>query len=243
MAVDIKVLSNCLQRLMDLVPYLYGQWLVEDPETWDYRVVAARVPDHSSSYEIAHRTGVIGQAFRTQKPLFVPDTRQHVFYDPFDTSVDWELAIPVWEDKRFVGVLNLEGAGRLELRVDLWQALAAAVEAGTSWQVPFPAPRPDTTGLVKTLRLMIQSSDEDASIELARAITRGASTVLQVGEFPHLARCSYPSACLAAARGGSLAECVHGVGPRWDVPSYGTSRRGNCHLRTPPGVGYGARSL
>src|SRR6266487_4290682 len=96
MATDLEALGACLEHIEAVLSYRYAQWLVEDPLTWDYRVVAARIPAGGEGYSIAHRTGVIGQVFRTGRAIVVPDTRSHPLYDPFDTRIDWEVAIPVW---------------------------------------------------------------------------------------------------------------------------------------------------
>ena len=132
---DLRALNRCLQRLSDVLPFVHGQWLIEDPNTWDYRVIAYRVPTGHPQYDTAHRTGVIGQVFRTEKSIVVLDVRNHVLYDPFDEEVGWELALPTRQDDRLTAVLNLEGSGSLELQPTTWHDVAQAIEAETGWRV------------------------------------------------------------------------------------------------------------
>ena len=66
-------------------------------------------------YDTAHRTGIIGQVFRTGRTLFAPDVAHHPLYDPFDPAITWELCFPVCAEGRLVAVVNLEGAGTLDI--------------------------------------------------------------------------------------------------------------------------------
>jgi len=223
---DLRALNRCLQRLSDVLPFVHGQWLIEDPNTWDYRVIAYRVPTGHPQYDTAHRTGVIGQVFRTEKSIVVLDVRNHVLYDPFDEEVGWELALPTRQDDRLTAVLNLEGSGSLELQPTTWHDVAQAIEAETGWRVPTSPPEPHDSGVVATRFECVPSPHSDTlaqAIASAQGIADRDTTVLLVANStnPSATR-KCPTATEAIKQGLPLGECVHGIGRRLDFLALGS---------------------
>jgi len=129
------------ETLANVLPFRHAQWLVEDPQTRDYRVAVARFPEGASCYDVAHRTGVIGQVFRLRRPLLVEAARAHPLYDPYDPAVDWELTVPLFLGAEMTAVLNLEGGGQPDLTQERWKALRAQVTATTGRKTPPQRPK------------------------------------------------------------------------------------------------------
>lgn len=202
MPADLVALSSALEKLEALFPYTYGQFLVEDSRTFDYCVVAERIPGGGEGYAIAHRTGVIGQVFRTRRAIAVPDTRRHPLYDPYDTSVDWELAVPLFRGGAFAGVLNLEGGGTLP--GNHWDDVARVLAACSLTAMP---PDAEAGVLVQTRRAFF--ADEHELIDAARRLAGEGRSVLMVGPFPEFA--------WAGDAHAPLAECIHGIAANIDV--------------------------
>lgn len=227
--IDLRVLNRCLQRLSGVLPFVHSQWLIEDPKTWDYEVIVHRVPEGHPQYRIAHRTGVIGQVFRTDRPIVVPDVRNHILYDPFDEEVGWELALPARQDEMLTAVLNLEGSGHLELQPTTWHELAEAIIAETGWQVPEAPPERSDPGVVATRFEDVSASNADTFdqvIDYARAMANRGTTVLLVTDRPHLAYArSHPTVGQAIDQGSPLAECVYGIGRGLDFLALGSTTR------------------
>jgi hypothetical protein len=222
----IEAVIGGLERIAATLPYSYAQWLVEDPVTFDYRVVAERIPSCADGFAIAHRTGVIGQVFRTGRAILVPDTSAHPLYDPFDSDVDWELAVPVWEGKNLSAVLNLEGRGSLDLRIDQWRAVGAIVSTiGGS----IGAQRPDlkASGLVKSRRADFDSTSPGARDVpgIGARLARRGHTVLMIGHFPDEQNTGV-TVCDAESQHLPLAECVMGVAARLDRIELGSTTDG-----------------
>jgi hypothetical protein len=226
MVLDIEGIRACLYDMEAKFHYRYAQWLIEDPVTRDYRVIAECIPADATGYAIAHRTGVIGQVFRTGHAIAVPDTRSHPLYDPFDTDVDWELAMPVWRGESQVAVLNIEGSGAFELGASQWQALCEIVSS-MEWRIPGQLPNSLALGLVKTRRATFGTSGRvgDVLKTGARLAQRG-KTVLVIGDVSDAVPANSLTACDAEARRAPLAECVRGVRTRMDVLPLGSRGRG-----------------
>jgi hypothetical protein len=225
MTPDARDLARCLTRLKTIVPFQYGQWLVEDPESHDYQVVASIIPEGEEGYDVAHRTGVIGQVFRSEKTILVPDTRNHRLYDPFDNTIDWELAFPVFVDEGMKGVINLEGAGSVDIGDEVWRRVCKAVQQTTKCRAHSRAPLADSWWLVNTRRVVIRA-DQDADhrsdiVELARAIARGGVSTLLVGHFPDLLRGRGPTLAEANQQSLGVSYCYFGVERRLDLLATG----------------------
>ncbi|MDQ5835253.1 MAG: GAF domain-containing protein, partial [Acidobacteriota bacterium] len=204
---------RCLDRLRSAIPYLYGQWVVEDPRSHDYRVAAAVLPEGEAGYEVAHRTGVIGQVFRTRQAIAVQDTRNHPLYDPFDTTIDWELCFPVFDGEEMKAVLNFEGAGAFAAAD--WEHVCQAVRETTSYLPPPSAPTPGGPCLVQTRRIEIRAGDGGAHdsdiVGLAQAAACGGESVLLVGDYPELLRGRRPTTTEASKQGLGVSYCYFGV--------------------------------
>src|ERR1700729_2007458 len=96
---DEVAIVRWLDEIQEAFASTYCQWIIEDPDTRDYRVMTSLRPGGQNGFDVAHRTGVIGQVFRLKKPIIVPDTKNHPLYDAFDQSVAWELCFPVFAGK------------------------------------------------------------------------------------------------------------------------------------------------
>jgi hypothetical protein len=217
--------QRCFKQLHLLVPYVYAQWLVEDEITHDYRVVASVNPPGSLSYDTAHRTGIIGQVFRLQKPLFVPDVRAHALYDPFDDSIDWELCFPVFHDGRMSAVVNLEGNGFLHLSAELWVDVCKVVESTIGLKPPTVLPEEDSSCLIETQPILIRTPNNSSEsldiVKMAKAVARGGQTVLLVGHYPDLLGGRSPTMAQAITQGLSASYCFFGVEQRLDLLATG----------------------
>ena len=217
--------QNCIYSLQAITPFRYAQWVVEDSRTHDYLVTASVSPKGVSGYDVAHRTGVIGQVFRLGKPLFVANVRNHPFYDPFDNEMDWELTFPVVEKGNLRGVINLEGSGTLELREETWLEIYRVVKQITHYEAPLSLSEIDHNGLIKTRRIVFaknNDNDERASIvEIARAVARGGLTTLLIGDHPDLLAGRKPTLLEANAQGLGVSYCYFGVDWRLDLLATG----------------------
>lgn len=217
--------QSCLASLREIVPCQYTQWVVEDPETHDYRVVASILPEGEAGYDIAHRTGVIGQVFRTEQSMAVTDTRNHPLYDPFDGSIDWELCFPVFVEGRMTGVINLEGKGALAISAGVWDRVRQTVHETTQCQPPLSPPDVDNPQLIQSRRIMIRSdSGSDCQsdvIELGRALARGGASTLLVGHYPDLLGGRGPTMAEASQQALGLSYCFFGVEKRLDLLATG----------------------
>jgi hypothetical protein len=208
-----------LARLQAILPSRYAQWCAEDPSSHDYRVLAAILPDGQEGYDTAHRTGIIGQVFRTGRTLFAPDVAHHPLYDPFDPAITWELCFPVCAEGRLVAVVNLEGAGTLDIDHALWRRIGETLRQTAGLIPPSEPPLDADFCLVDTRRLAIQSEVHDTSgvLAVARAIARGGLTTLLVGDFPALLRERAPTLPEARRQGLGASYCFVGVDERLDL--------------------------
>lgn len=225
MDADAERGRHCLALLREVIPYQYAHWLIEEPESHDYRVVASIIPEDESGYDVAHRTGVIGQVFRTEKPIVVPDVRHHQLYDPFDATIDWELCFPVFAGGKMAAVVNFEGMGTLELGHELWQRLCEVVQASAQYRPSSATPEADNSWRVETRRVVINAryDDEPQStvVATARAIARGGESALLVGCYPELLRDRGPTMAEAEQQGLGVSYCYFGLEPRLDLLATG----------------------
>src|SRR5688572_13480429 len=131
---------RCLTLLQAVVPHQYGQWVTEDADNHDYRVVESIIPEGTEGYDVAHRTGIIGQVFRIEKLIWAPDVNSHPLYDPFDDAIDWELTFPVFLDGNLQAIVNLEGGGSIEFGANTWERVCRVVEETTQCKPPLSVP-------------------------------------------------------------------------------------------------------
>jgi sigma-B regulation protein RsbU (phosphoserine phosphatase) len=123
----------------------------------DYRILDIFLPDdegflvpaHVEGYDVRDREGfrlkpgdgIVGAAAATREVVFVPDVSRDPRYVPFFPGVVAELALPLVNQDRLVGVLNIEGpaaapftpAARTALAV-LASHLAVAIENATLYR-------------------------------------------------------------------------------------------------------------
>jgi hypothetical protein len=227
---DVETYQRCLICLQAIIPSPYSQWLVEDSHNHDYRVVASIVPDGADGYDTAHRTGIIGQVFRTEKPILALDVRKHPLYDPFDSEIDWELCFPVFADGKAKAVINLEGAGELSVDRETWDRLSRAVEEVTQCRPPALPPQADSPCLIETHRIVLRADGDDSEqkddiVALARALARGGESTLLVGHYPALLHGRGPTMMEAGQQGLSVSYCYFGVEPRLDLLATGPLSR------------------
>lgn len=224
---DRETYRHCLESLRSVIPYSYAQWVVEDPDDHDYRVAAAVLPEGEPGYDVAHRTGVIGQVFRTRKAIVVPDVWNHPLYDPFDATVDWELCFPVFAGPEMKAVLNFEGQGALETAG--WEHVRRVAAEATSYSPPPSLPPAGDSCLVETRRFELRTGRGGACrpdvVELARAVARGGETTLLIGDYPELLRGRGPTTAEASESGLGVSYCYFGAGPRLDLLAAGSLTR------------------
>ena len=222
---DSARIRQSLDRLQTIVPCQYAQWLIEDRHNHDYQVIASVIPEGAEGYDTAHRTGVIGQVFRLEQSIMVPDVRNHPLYDPFDTEIDWELCFPVFFDGQMKGIVNLEGSGALELGVEAWERVCQLVEETTNGRPPRSEPKAGGSCMVESRRLVIQTNAESErgsdTAAVARAIARGGESTLLVGHYPDMLQGRGPSIIEASRQRLGVSYCYFGVEPRLDLLATG----------------------
>ena len=218
---QIQNCETCLALLQSITPHRYAQWVIEDSANHDYRVYASVVPGGEQGYTTAHRTGIIGQVFRLEQAILAPDVSKHPLYDPFDSSIQWELCFPLFRAGRMVAAINLEGAGAFEVRQEGWDRIGNAVHETTGCMVP-PVPRAaERDCLVHTRRIVIRPGDGSCGradvVSLARALARGGESTLLVGPFPEFLRKRAPNMEEARMQGLGVSYCYVGVEPKLDL--------------------------
>jgi hypothetical protein len=219
-----EIALQLLSSLKSLCAAEYAQWIIEDPDDSEYRVVASLIPDGAEAYNTAHRTGIIGQVFRTEESILAMGIRNHPLYDTFDDSVDWELCFPVFVDGTLEGVINLEGTGELAVDQDLWATILRLVEEITRYRPPASLPTADSARLFQTRKFLIRAvpgENAGAFIELAQATARGGRHTLLVGDYPNLVRGRGPSIVEAIQRGLGISYCFFAVEQRLDLLATG----------------------
>jgi hypothetical protein len=212
---------QCLGLIRGVIPYRYAHWLIEDPKSRDYRVIASVLPEGETGYGVAHRTGVIGQVFRVEMPILVSDAGNHPLYDPFDNTIDWELCFPVFMDGRAKAVINLEGSGSLEIAAEGWNHICEVVQQTTGYHPPITLPQSNNSYLVKTRRIVIRGERSDEVAELARVFARGGESTLLVGNHPDLLGDRTPTMTDALRQGLGASYCYFGVERRLDLLATG----------------------
>jgi hypothetical protein len=210
-----------LARLQAILPSRYAQWVAEDPSSHDYGVLAAILPDGEEGYDTAHRTGIIGQVFRLELAILAPDVAKHPLYDPFDSSIQWELCFPLFRAERMIAAINLEGAGALEVCQEGWDRISNAVHETTGCIVPPAPPSAERNCLVHTRRIVIRPEDSNCGradiVSLARTLARGGESTLLVGPFPDLLRNRAPNMEQAQMQGLGVSYCYVGAERRLDL--------------------------
>jgi hypothetical protein len=195
------------QSLLDLrtvAPYLFAQWLYEDPLTLEYRVGVEAGQD---SFAVAHRTGIIGQVFRTGAPVLLRDVRSHPLYDPFDSSIAWECAIPFTALDGTRLVVNFEGKDDCPAGAVILVKLPQVFQ-----QLPlrdFPASIPEQTQHL--------CADRQALLAACEALARAGQRVAAIGFFADLAPADHLTYQEALQKERPLAECLFPYRPGVDL--------------------------
>ena len=221
-----EIALQLLSSLKSLCAAEYAQWIIEDPSDCEYRVVASLLPHGADGYETAHRTGIIGQVFRTEESILAMDVRNYPLYDTFDNSIDWELCFPVFDDGAVAGVVNLEGSGELTISRDSWAIIVRSVEQTTGYRAPASLAMSDSVRLFETREFFISAvpgKNAEALIELAQATARSGKHTLIVGDYPHLVRDRGPTIAEAVQRGLGISYCFFAVEKRLDLLATGQS--------------------
>lgn len=213
--------QHCLLLLQANLQFRYAQWIIED-SNHDYRVIASVTSTGERGYDIAHRTGIIGQVFRTSQPIFATDVRRHILYDSFDDAIDWELCFPIFRNNRLYAVINLEGAGTITLTKRQWNEIRQSIKDVRRCEPPVVRPRTNSMILLNTQQIVVPSEVDDSEIvETARNLaSTGASTVL-VGDYPDLVCGRGPTVAEALARNLPMSYCFFGVEKQLDLLATG----------------------
>jgi hypothetical protein len=226
----------CLRGLNEILPFAYAQYLIEDSDNHDYKVVASILPEGETGYDIAHRTGVIGQVFRIERPIAIPDVRNHPLYDAFDSEIEWELCFPLLRAGELKGVINLEGTGSLRQSPEAWFDIRECVLGATQYQVPPSPPRNDDSWRVCTSRVLVATNyDHDqrkSGLAVARALARDGNTTLLVGEYPSLVPQQSPNLDEVEEAGLSESFCCYGIEQRLDLLAAGPRSKESIATRT-----------
>lgn len=183
-------------------------------------MIAAIVPEGAESYSTAHRTGIIGQVFRTEESIAAADVHDHPLYDTFDDCVDWELCFPLFRDGVLESVINLEGKGELRSDHELWASVCQVVEQTSGFRPAVTIPE-NVCHFVKTRQFVIKAVADENVIDLAQAIAGGHKTTLLVGDYSNLLRDRGPSLLEAVQRSLGISHCFFGVAKRLDLLSTG----------------------
>jgi hypothetical protein len=196
--------QRSLLNLRAIVPFRYAQWIYEDPHDLEFRVAADASQD---SFAIAHRTGIVGQVFRTGHPVFLADVRTHPLYDPFDPEIMWECVLPFTTTDGGRVVLNLEG-------VDGWSDADGLVTRLPDLLGALPL-----TGYPTRLPRTLAALSGDAAALLAKCeeLARAGHWVAVVGFFPEHAPKGHLTYHEAVRQNRALAECVFPFKPRIDL--------------------------
>lgn len=221
---SFKQYYDCLIHLKTVIRYSYAQWLIEDPKNHDYKVVVSVTPENEPSYSIAHRTGIIGQVFRTKQSILASDLSNHPLYDPFDQTIDWELCFPVFTNGKMNDVINLEGKGRMRLGEKVWEHICRTVKKSTHRTPQALIPNNDTH-LALTRRIIISANSKQDGvcdiIDLAQAIAGTGTNTLLVGHYPSLLGNRGPTLLEAHKQGLSASYCFYGVDHHLDLLATG----------------------
>ncbi|HSB62106.1 MAG TPA: GAF domain-containing protein, partial [Vicinamibacteria bacterium] len=153
----------------------------------DGRLVPAYVEGHdpapAATLRIPPGQGIVGTAAETREPVFVPDVARDPRYIPLAPGVVAELAIPLVNKDRLVGVLNVEGPdaeafsthARTALQV-LASHLAVAIENATLYR--------ETRWYAGLLATLYEIGKETASIlDLDALLHRVAEIVKRVIDY------------------------------------------------------------
>jgi hypothetical protein len=225
--VSLVAVHRAFELIGPLLQYRYAQWLVEDPQNHDYSVIASVIPDGATGYDVAHRTGVIGQVFRLRKSIVVPDVRNHPLYDPFESEIDWELCFPVFNEETALAVINFEGVGTPDLQDDTWNRVWEIIGQTTSYKPEPTRAEANNSPLVHTQRIVITPDPAEiveqrsAVVEAAKAIARGGESTLLVGDFDDLLHGRGPTMDEAIKRNLDASYCFFGVEQNLDLIATG----------------------
>jgi hypothetical protein len=227
-------LRKSLREIRGNLPYLYAQWLIEY-QNGDYRVVAAEGADGNESFDVAHRTGVIGQIFRTESPIWIGDVKGHPLYDPFDERVTWEIALPAFTPSGKVAVLNLEGSGKLGEVKRTWRRIADVVQRETGFCVSQKPPAIGKIEWWETRYIGVTFGDSRKRsallLDLVNALAARGEWVVIIGNVPTPKRSDYPTFAEATARGVAATACIRPLCARVDALATGnlkSQERAKC---------------
>ncbi|HEY2943127.1 MAG TPA: GAF domain-containing SpoIIE family protein phosphatase [Vicinamibacteria bacterium] len=140
-------------------------------------------PETAAQLRIRPGEGIVGAAAQAREPVFVPDVSQDRRYLPLVPGVVAEMAIPLLNRDRLVGVLNIEGPdpraftpeARTALQV-LARHLAVAIENATFYR--------ETRWYAGLLATLHEIGKETASIlDLDELLQRVAEVVKRVIDY------------------------------------------------------------
>jgi hypothetical protein len=186
-------------------------------------VLASVLPENEEGYAIAHRTGIIGQVFRTRLPILATDLLHNHLYDPFDQTICWEFCCPIFKDDRLAAVINFEGDVELNLSPTTWRNFQGVIEQ-FGCNAPSSLPKANHIPLITTARIETPKSPAQA-LEHAHRIAQRGQTTLLVGHFPDLIGERGPTIAEARQQGLAVSYCYFGVDTRFDLLATGPNPR------------------
>ena len=144
-------------------------------------IAATSVRDRAIQIETAQvwstTRGIVGRAFRTGEPQFVPDVSVDPDYVPINAGIVAEYAIPIRHRDRLLGVMNCEASSVQALSVTQREILSAcaAQVAGTIHLTRLNRELGDTLGLVADKSELLAQANE--RLRLANEKLERLSTV------------------------------------------------------------------
>ena len=178
------LLPTIARQLRRVVDYKLLDIFIPDKDgTLVPAFVAGYPPETAAKLRIEPGQGIVGAAASSREPIFVPDVSKDRRYLPLVPGVVAEMAIPLLNRDRLVGVLNIEGPdasaftaeARTALQVLAWH-LAVAIENSAFYR--------ETRWNAGLLATLYEIGKETASIlDLDELLQRVAEIVKRVIDY------------------------------------------------------------
>lgn len=111
--------SEALDKVMGLLEGTFG-YRYPSVYVWDGQAMqlGAQRNYRNPIVTVPVGSGIIGRAFATREPIFLPDARKDTAFLSGDAEVVSEIAIPLESETELLGVLNIETSGDRRLDLD-----------------------------------------------------------------------------------------------------------------------------